>query len=252
MGQGAEFEFEAGDGIAGKVLSIALLNKGTGYSTQPIGDLTQSGDGTATTNVNIRPSLIELPGRWTTSDSLLSSDNIKLEGKNYFIDFSYVISSKVEFSRYKNVVKELLNPSGSINYAVYKIIDTIDLPISINIESDLTRQVTGTVNVSSNSYFVSGYQNTQFVVANTTNILMPGTYIKVNGEIRITNSIINNTSITVSEPFNYSANDQLITILIPPYTSITTEHWREIKTEEIAANTENFLTTEANATTSIY
>ena len=251
MGQGAEFEFEAGDGIAGKVLSIALLNKGTGYSTQPIGDLTQSGDGTATTNVNIRPSLIQLPGRWTTSDSLLSSDNIKLEGKNYFIDFSYVISSKVEFSRYKNVVKELLNPSGSINYAVYKIIDTIDLPISINIESDLTRQVTGTVNVSSNSYFVSGYQNTQFVVANTTNILMPGTYIKVNGEIRIANSIINNTSITVSEPFNYSANDQLITILIPPYNSITTEHWREIQTEEIAASTENFLITEANATPSI-
>ena len=72
-----------------------------------------------------------------------------------------------------------------------------------------------------------------------------------NGEIRIANSIINNTSITVSEPFNYSANDQLITILIPPYNSITTEHWREIQTEEIAASTENFLITEANATPSI-
>ena len=248
MGQGAEFDFESGDGVAGKVLSIALLNKGTGYSTQPIGNLSQSGDGNATTNVNIRPSLIRLPGRWTTPDSLLSSDNIKLEGENYYIDFSYVISSKVEFSKYKNIVKELLNPSGSINYAVYKIIDTVGLPITISIESDLTKQVAGTVNVSSNNYFVSGYQNTQFVVANTINLLMPGTYIKVNGEIRITNSIINSTSIGVSEPFIYSANDQLITILIPPYNSITTEYWREISTE-YSSNT--FLITEANASTSI-
>ena len=77
---------------------------------------------------------------------------------------------------------------------------------------------------------------------------MPGTYIKVNGEIRITNSIINNTSITVSEPFTYSANDQLITILIPPYNSITTEYWREINTE---SNSNIFLITEANASTSI-
>jgi hypothetical protein len=189
-----------------------------------------------------------LPGRWLTSDSLLSSDDIKLEGKNYYIDFSYVISSKVEFSKYKNIVKDLLNPSGAINYAVYKIIETINLPVTINIESELTRQVSGTVNVAANSYFVAGYQNTHFVVANTTNLLMPGTNIKVNGEIRIANSIINNTSITVSEPFTYSANDQLITIIIPPYTSITTEYWRNMQTE---ANVNNFLITEANATPSI-
>jgi hypothetical protein len=248
MGEGAEFQFEAGDGIAGKVLSINLLNKGTGYSTKPVGDLSQSGDGEATTNVIIRPSVIELPGRWLTSDSLLSSDDVKLEGKNYYIDFSYVISSKVEFSKYKNIIKELLNPSGAVNYAIYKIIETIDLPITINIESELTRQVSGTVNVAANSYFVTGYQNTHFVVANNTSLLMPGTHIKVNGEIRIANSIINNTSITVSEPFTYSAIDQLITIMIPPYTSITTEYWREVQTE---ANVNNFLITEANVSPSI-
>jgi hypothetical protein len=248
MGEGAEFEFIPGDGIPGKVLSINVLDRGTGYSTKPVGDLTQLGDGNATTNVIIRPSVIELPGRWLTSDSLLSSDDIKMQGENYYIDFSYVISSKVEFSKYKNIVKELLNPSGSINYAIYNIIDTVDLPITINIESDLTKQIVGTVNVAANSEFVTGYQNTQFVIAENINLLMPGTYIKVNGEIRIANSIINNTSISVSEAFSYSANDQLVTIMIPPYNAITTEYWREINTE---ANIKNVLITEANASSSI-
>jgi hypothetical protein len=248
MGEGAEFEFIPGDGIPGKVLSINVLDKGTGYSTKPVGDLTQSGDGNATTNVIIRPSVIELPGRWLTSDSLLSSDDIKLEGENYYIDFSYVISSKVEFSKYKNIVKELLNPSGSINYAIYNIIDTVDLPITINIESDLTKQIVGTVNVAANSGFVTGYQNTQFIIAENIDLLVPGTYIKVNGEIRIANSIINNTSISVSEAFSYSANNQLVTIMIPPYNAITTEYWREINTE---ANIKNILITEANASPSI-
>jgi hypothetical protein len=243
MGQDAEFSFEPGDGIAGKVLSIKLLNTGTGYSTRPVADLTLSGDGNATTDVTIRPSVVELPGRWLTSDSLLSSDDVKLEGKNYYIDFSYVISSKVEFSKYKNIVKDLLNPSGAVNYAIYKIIETINVPVTINIESELTKQVAGTVNVAANSYFITGYQNTKFVVANNTLLLPPGTNIKVNGEIRIVNSIINNTSITVSESFNHSANGQLITIVIPPYNSITTEYWREMRTEQNDAN--NFFITEA-------
>jgi hypothetical protein len=247
MGEGAEFQFEAGDGIAGKILSIKVLDKGTGYSTRPLGDLTLSGDGEATTNVIIRPSVIELPGRWLTSDSLLSSDEVKLEGRNYYIDFSYVISSKVEFSKYKNIIKDLLNPSGAVNYAIYKIIETINVPVSINIESELTRQVSGTVNVAANSYFVIG-TNTNFVVANTTILMPPGTNIKVNGEIRIANSIINNTSITVSEPFTYSANDQLITIVLPPYNSITTEYWREMQTEQ---NVNNFFITEAMPPSSI-
>ena len=96
--------------------------------------------------------------------------------------------------------------------------------------------------MAANSYFVTGFQNTHFVVANSTLLMPPGTNIKVNGEIRIANSIINNTSITVSEAFNYSANDQLITIVLPPYNSITTEYWREIETEE---NVNNFFITEA-------
>lgn len=252
MGKGAEFDYQSGDGIPGKVLSIKVLDKGTGYIATPIGDLTTKGDGNATTNVQIRPSVVELPGRWLTSDSLLSSDEIKLEGENYYIDFSYVISSKVEFTKYKNIVKELLNPSGAINYSVYNILDDVDVPVDLTIDGDLTLQPAGTINVE--SQFITG-TNTYFVVANTINLLSPGTYIEINGETRIVNSVINNTNISVSEAFTTSGNvDPFITIKIPIYNSLTTQYWREIQREYVVSNGNvsiSVLTTEANSSNSI-
>jgi hypothetical protein len=233
MGEGVDFTYVPGDGISGKVLSIKVLNPGKGYKTSPIADLKFSGDGNASANIEIRPSLEKLPGRWTTSDGMISSDEIRLQGRDYYIDFSYVISSQIEFQRYKSIVKNLLNPSGSINYAKFNIFDNVDArytisPNTISVFDDFSRQLAGQVNVTSNSIFVDGNENVYFQLANTIGILNEGTYILVNSEIRIVNSIINNTSITVSEPYNYSANDQYVTILVVPYNAITTEYWREL------------------------
>jgi hypothetical protein len=227
MGQDADFVYESGDGVEGKILSIRVLSPGKGYTVRPIVDLKFSGDGTATAEANIRSSFVKLPGRWITSDGLLSADEIRLQGNNYYVDFSYVISSQVEFQRYKNIVKDLLNPVGTINYAIYKILENIDSQLLYYVFDDLNREVAGTVNVSSNSAFVWG-TNTYFEVANTIGLMTEGSYILVNSEIRIVNSIINNTTITVSEPYEYSANDQTITLVYRPYNAVTTEYWREV------------------------
>lgn len=227
MGQGAEFSYIAGDGIEGKILSIKVLNPGKGYTVTPIVDLSLSGNGKAKANANIRSSFVQLPGRWTSQDGLLSTDEISLQGKNYYIDFSYVISSKVEFQRYKNIVRDLLNTAGSVNYAKYLISEDIPLNLSYLIFDEFSRQLAGTVNVAPQSPTVIG-TNTYFVVANTIGLLSEGTYILVNSEVRIVNSIINNTTITVSESYDYNANDQLITLVSVPYRAVTTEYWREL------------------------
>jgi hypothetical protein len=227
MGQGAEFDYVSGDGVSGKILSIQVLNPGKGYTVTPVIDLKFSGDGTALAVANVRQSFVELPGRWINEDGLLSTDEIRLQGKDYYIDFSYVISSKVEFQRYKNIVKSLLNPSGSINYAKYLIADNIPVETDYLVFDEFSRQVAGTVNVVSNMIEVWG-TNTYFEVANSIGILTEGTVIMVNSEIRIVNSIINNTTITVSESFDFNANDNLITIVVPPYRAITTEYWKEL------------------------
>ncbi len=226
MGEGVDFEYERGDGIEGKILSIKLLNGGRGYTTDPIVDLRFSGDGNAKAEINLSPTIINLPGRWTTSDGMLSSDEIKLQGRNYYIDFSYVISSQIEFQLYKSIIKELLNPSGSINYAKYNIFDTVSSPMPMIVFDDLERELAGTVNVASNLPNVWG-TNTYFEVANTIGLINVGTYIVVNSEIRIVNSIINNTTITVSEPFSYNANNNLLDLYYVPYRAITTEYLRE-------------------------
>lgn len=227
MGQDVEFDYVAGDGIQGKILSIKVLNPGKGYTVTPIVDLKFSGDGNATANANIRSSFVTLPGRWINEDGLLSTDEIRLQGKEYYIDFSYIISSQIEFQRYKDIVKNLLNPSGSINYAKYLLFNNVPLNLSYLVFDELTRQVAGTVNVASELPTVWG-TNTYFEVANTIGLLSEGTYILVNNEIRIVNSIINNTTLTVSQPYEFDANDQTMTIVTVPYRAITTEYWREI------------------------
>jgi len=135
------------------------------------------------------------------------------------------------------VVKDLLNPSGTIQYARYKILDGIDIDSQNIVFDTFSRQIAGTVNVASESSFVWG-TNTYFEVANTIGLLSEGTYILVNSEIRIVNSIINNTLITVSESYESDANDQLATIIVSKYNenpvveqeydAITTEYWREL------------------------
>ena len=200
MGQGAQFEYDPGDGIQGKILEISLLERGTGFLSTPIIDMRYSGDGLAQITAQTRTSLVSLPGRWITSDSMLSTDETKLQGGDYYIDFSYVVASQVEFSRYKEIVKNLLNPSGAVNYARYVIDENVDTGINLSVASKFEKQLVGTANISANGILVIG-TGTYFELANTLGILHTGSYIKVNSELRVVNSIINNTYLTVSENF---------------------------------------------------
>jgi hypothetical protein len=239
MGQGAQFEYDAGDGIPGKILSINLLDKGSAYTSTPIIDLKSFGDGKALVTAQTQSSYVTLPGRWLTSDSILSSDEIKLQGENYYIDFSYIISSQIEFEKYKNVVRDLMNPSGMVNYARYSIVDNINSTLDVTANSKFTKQITGTVNVASGSINVFG-SNTYFTVANTLGILGVGSYITVNSELMVVNSIINNTYLTVAESYLYNANNQLISTM-NDYDTIATEVYIET---EIEGGSRIFITTE--------
>lgn len=229
LGAGAQFEYDAGDGIQGKILEIDLLQRGTGFLTPPIIDMRYSGDGKAEITAQTRSSYVTLPGRWTTSDGIISSDETRLQGKNYYIDFSYVIASQVEFGKYKEIVKNLLNPSGSINYARYVIDQDVNATLNIAVHPRFQRQLVGTANVVANQVGVWG-TNTYFALANTLGFLHTGSYIKVNTELRVVNSVINNTYLTVSENFNYNANDVIISTMID-YDSLLNEIYEEVRIE---------------------
>jgi hypothetical protein len=197
--------FPTGAGQPGQILSIQVLDPGSGYEYIPIVTI-PGGSGTATANADIERSYLTSPGRWTTSDSILSSTERKLAGQDYYVDYSYVISSQVEFYRYKQILKELLHPVGFVNYSEFNKSNTIDLTdVSVNTINVATDgqflSLAGKVNVGNGRIAVTG-TNTKFNLALSRGVITSGSRIAVNGEIRTINSVVSNTSLLVSSNVN--------------------------------------------------
>jgi hypothetical protein len=200
------------EGTPGQIKSIKILSQGSGYEVLPGIDLSFSGDGNATANVTLAESFTQLSGRWTTSDGILSDDQIRLQGRDYYIPYSYVITSRVEFDRYKSLLKNLLHPAGLINYSRYRIDTTFDINIQQDVVGSLTKTIAGTVNVSNNSTTILG-TNTDFVIAESSNIISQNTVIVVNDEVRTIVSIDDANTITVNTEFTSNANNKIVKIL---------------------------------------
>ena len=161
--------------------------------------------------MQLQNSYVTLPGKWTTTDSLLSSEDRRLEGRDYFINFSYVLSSKVEFSKYKSIFKSLVQPAGFKQYGEYRIDQEIQANTPTSKTVLVANTISGTVNVN-NSIYVIG-TNTKFNIANTRGILTIGSRVAVGSNTRYVNAIYSNTVFTVNSAFSITSNDQTLIIL---------------------------------------
>jgi hypothetical protein len=199
------------DSVPGQILTIKVTSGGAGYQYIPQVDLRNYGDGSATATAQVGNSYSILSGRWTTSDSILSSSERKLQGSDYYVDYSYITSSLTEFTRYKDVLRQLLHPSGFVNYSDLNknlIVSQKDTSVSRTI----TNQISGTVSVTNGSIYVNGI-NTKFNIANSLGTVTIGTNIAVNGELRIVNSIVSNTNISVSSAWTMNASGETLIIV---------------------------------------
>jgi len=199
------------DTVPGQIISIKVTSGGAGYQYIPKVDLTTKGDGTATAAATIGDSYSILPGRWTTSDSILSSSERKIQGSNYYVDYSYITSSLTEFTKYKTILKELLHPAGFVNYADLNKNSSISSN-TIYLNTTTVNSISGTVSTTNGSIYISGI-NTKFNIANTRRTLTLGASIAVNGEVRILNSIISNTNISVSSAFTANSSGETLVIV---------------------------------------
>jgi len=199
----------------GEILEIQIVDAGEGYQVIPTLRLDGIGDGSATASAEIEEVIIKSSGRWTSSDSLLSALDNKIQGSNYYIDYSYITSSEIEFSRYKKLVKDLLHPVGFVNYAGLNRKATFSglttNTANISIIATKQNQVSGLINVA-NTIYITG-TNTKFNVANTLGILSIGSNVAVNGEIRTISTIISNTNLSVTSAFTQLANSQVLLIV---------------------------------------
>jgi hypothetical protein len=198
------------DGVAGSITSIRLLTGGVGYQYIPEVDLTNFGNSEAVANATLGGVYVTLPGRWITSDSIISNSERRLQGSNYYVDFSYVTSSLTEFAKYKQVLRELLHPAGFVNYADLNKQSSANTTVII--QDEVSNTISGIVDVTSGSPFILG-TNTRFVLANNRGILTIGSNVAVNGEIRTIGTINSNANVSVTSSFTHSANGQTLIIL---------------------------------------
>ena len=224
----------------GEIEEILVANAGIGIRVVPSVDLSGFGDGTATANVTLNPSFITTPGRWTTSDSILSSLDRRIQGRNYYVNYSYILSSTTEFAKYKKAFKDLLHPVGFRAYSELTITNEITTtPATLETTaSPLTiKTISGRVNIANASIYVTG-TNTKFNIANTIGIMTVGSYIAVNSQIRVVSSIISNTNLAVTSAFTITANNEELLIMNTAYNAVETE----TTLEEIIAENELIIT----------
>jgi hypothetical protein len=195
---------------AGAIKTIRITNAGAGYQFVPTIDLSGYGDGSATATAEIERSYVSFPGKWVGSDGIISSLDRKLEGLDYYIDFTYLTSVETEFSKYRDILKDLLHPAGFKNYAEYPINRTIDTTIIV--DGEKTDTISGRVSTTNGSASVTG-TGTKFVTANAANIIYIGAQISVNNEIRTISNIVSNTVLTVSSAFTNNSSAQTLIII---------------------------------------
>jgi hypothetical protein len=148
----------------------------------------------------------------------------------------------VEFSKYKKIFKELLHPAGFKAYATWEAFNVVSQNVSTLtslVAPTTIRTLSGLVNVANASIYVTGI-GTRFNVANDIGLITIGSYIAVNSEIRVVNSIISNTNLEVTSAFTISANLEEMIVVNTAYDAVATE----ITLDEITAENELILTVE--------
>jgi hypothetical protein len=171
-------------------------------------------------------------GKFITTDGLLSSDR-RIQDRDYYQNYSYVIQSQTDFNKYSQVLKDLIHPSGTRMFAEYMIQKTVTPQRATSAKTgQVSREttLTGTVNVANASIVVTG-TGTLFNVANTNGTITIGCSVLVNNEIRTVNNIISNTSLTVTSPFTYTSNGNTIVTIVTVVEAIQTENFEYLQTE---------------------
>lgn len=109
----------------GEINDITLVTGGQNYGTPPTIDLSQYGDGTATANARVVQGVIVHPGRYLNDDGFVSSYNF-LQNRDYYQNFSYVVSIKESLDNYRKMLKDLINPAGMKLFGRYNFLDETD------------------------------------------------------------------------------------------------------------------------------
>lgn len=119
LATGATFGPDTGE--IGTIISISVTSGGTGYTSAPVADLSQSGDGTASVLVAVIQGLFTYPGYFLNQDGFPSSFNF-LQDRDYYQNYAYVLrAAKSSFTSWIQSVLNLVHPSGLKVFGEYLV-----------------------------------------------------------------------------------------------------------------------------------
>lgn len=101
----------------GKIRAIDIVSSGSGYSDATL-NLSSIGDGTALATATISSGREDGFKRFLNDDGMISAYNF-LQNRDYYQNYSYVISVRESINSYKEAVKNLLHPSGMKLFGEY-------------------------------------------------------------------------------------------------------------------------------------
>lgn len=108
---GEDSVIEPKSNVIGSIVSLKIISGGFGYTSPPIIDLSNQGDGTAQAYANIITGIYTYPGRYLNQDGQLSSYNF-LENRDYYQKYSYVVKIEESLNNYRKSLMDLIHPAG--------------------------------------------------------------------------------------------------------------------------------------------
>jgi hypothetical protein len=122
----------------GRVLNVEVINSGYGYIDKENVLLTNNLDQViAVGNANARGQGI-IEGRWASTESHLNfQDGKVIQDSDYYQEYSYQISSKIDINTYKNTLTDIAHLAGTKMFGEFFLKDNVD--VSVNIRSTIIR-----------------------------------------------------------------------------------------------------------------
>ena len=124
----------------------ALISDDGTTTANVISDL-YYGDGKAKANARFENGLIRYPGIYLNTDGQISADK-KLQDGNKFHNFSYIIKSKTDYSKFKKPLEDIVHPIGTKTFVTRIADKQEDLTYTNNLQTIYIDVISDTFNVS--------------------------------------------------------------------------------------------------------
>ena len=194
----------------GKIISLKLVEGGSGYTSEPTINLANmsSGSGGIATST-IATGIYTYPGRYINDDGHLSGYNF-LEDRDYYQNYSYVVRINASLKDYRKSLYELTHPAGTRLFGQYLISPSNDLdnPVDIQNYTTNTKFYLSTYEVQTSDVLKNGVYNVKTLAATYEPHIHSGTFA-IRANVSATYDSRNSTIIVNSPSHKFLTGDNI-------------------------------------------